>query len=298
MKIYETLKSVLTEEQLSDFQKEVRATVDEAVEKKTAELSNLSEEYVNKAIEEKESELKAAYEKKLEEKTAALEAERDGKVEELTEEYKRQIEEELVAEGVVTKEKFEEFRRDFYEREDQLVESLNKFLDERIEEKIPKKLIKESVVSQELMGLVNGIKMLFEEHYSGIDSTAGIKKVRQENKELKEAYERLIREKAEISERAEQAATRLLISEKTKNLSEKQAKKVMTYFEGRDFDFVKDRIDDFVTLTEDEEAISERKQLRSERRLQRLDEANGGFIPERRPNTESSSFFDKVSEYL
>lgn len=298
MKIFETLKTVLTEEQLTDFQKDVQNVVNEAVAKKTEELSAISEEYVNKVIAEKEAELKANYEKRLEEKTSELEAERDGRIEELTEDYKNEIEEDLIAEGVVTKKKFEEFRDDFMKNEERMVDALNKFLDERIADKIPNKLIKESVVSQELMGLVDGIKMLFEEHYSGIDATAGIKKIRQENKELKEAYERLIREKAELSQQAETAATKLLITEKTRDLSEKQAKKVMTYFEGRDFDFVNDRIDEFVTLTEDEDAISERKHLRSERRLQRLDEANAGFIPERRPNTSQSAFFDKVGEYL
>ena len=176
------------------------------------------------------------------------------------------------------------------------MEALNRFLDDRISEKISDKLIKESVVSQEALALLDGIKVLFEEHYSGIDATAGIKKMRQENKELKEAYEQLLAEKADISQKAENAAIRLLISEKTRDLSEAQAKKVMTYFEGRDFDFVQDRIDDFIVLTESEDAVSERKARRSERRLKRLDEVKAGFLPEKRVG--NSGFFDQVSKYM
>ena len=70
----------------------------------------------------------------------------------------------------------------------------------------------------------------------------------------------------------------------------------MTYFEGRDFDFVQDRIDDFIVLTESEDAVSERKARRSERRLKRLDEVKAGFLPEKRVG--NSGFFDQVSKYM
>ncbi len=307
MKIYEALKDVLTEDQLKDFEAEVKKTIDEAVEAKSEEVAEISEEYVAKAIAEKEGEIResveAEYKKKLDEaqarldeKEAELEKEYGERVVELTEEYKEQVEKDLEAEGIATREKFEKFTNWFYEEENRLVEALNRFLDDRISEKISDKLIKESVVSQEALALLDGIKVLFEEHYSGIDATAGIKKMRQENKELKEAYEQLLAEKADISQKAENAAIRLLISEKTRDLSEAQAKKVMTYFEGRDFDFVQDRIDDFIVLTESEDAVSERKARRSERRLKRLDEVKAGFLPEKRVG--NSGFFDQVSKYM
>lgn len=308
MKIYEALKGVISEEQLEQFQAEVKKTIDEAVESKSAEISTISEEYVEKAVAEKEKEIREAVEaeynqkldeaaKDLEAKEYALEEEYKNKVVELTEDYKRKIEGDLESEGVVIKEKFDKFTEWFYEEEDKLVDALNKFLDDRISSKISDKLIKESVVSQEALALLDGIKMLFEEHYSGIDATAGIKKIREENKELKEAYARVIGEKAELSQKAESAAIRLLIAEKTKDLSDVQAKKVMTYFEGRDFDFVKDRIDDFIVLTENEEDVNERKARRSERRLRRLDEVKAGFIPDSRP-VGNSGFFDQVSKYM
>ena len=307
MKIYEALKDVLTEDQLKDFEAEVKKTIDEAVEAKSEEVAEISEEYVAKAIAEKEGEIREAVEAeykkkldeaqtKLDEKEAELEKEYRERVVELTEEYKEQVEKDLEAEGIATREKFEKFTNWFYEEENRLVEALNRFLDDRISEKISDKLIKESVVSQEALALLDGIKVLFEEHYSGIDATAGIKKMRQENKELKEAYEQLLAEKADISQKAENAAIRLLISEKTRDLSEAQAKKVMTYFEGRDFDFVQDRIDDFIVLTESEDAVSERKARRSERRLKRLDEVKAGFLPEKRVG--NSGFFDQVSKYM
>lgn len=307
MKIYEALKDVLTEDQLKDFEAEVKKTIDEAVEAKSEEVAEISEEYVAKAISEKEGEIREAVEAeykrkldeaqaRLDEKEAELEKEYRERVVELTEEYKEQVEKDLEAEGIATREKFEKFTNWFYEEENRLVEALNRFLDDRISEKISDKLIKESVVSQEALALLDGIKVLFEEHYSGIDATAGIKKMRQENKELKEAYEQLLAEKADISQKAENAAIRLLISEKTRDLSEAQAKKVMTYFEGRDFDFVQDRIDDFIVLTESEDAVSERKARRSERRLKRLDEVKAGFLPEKRVG--NSGFFDQVSKYM
>lgn len=349
MRIYEALKGILTEEQLKDFENEVKSTIEEAVEKKSGELSELSEQYVKQAIAEKEQEfqakikefetgttdlkasLKEEYEQKLQEAEAEKEALRvkleedyENKLDEAAkeaeseiEEYKAQLQEEYEAkkaeldekcmaeaerkvmeENLVTQEQFDEFKRMFFEKEERAVEALNNFLDERIEVKLPERLVKESVVSQELMGLVDGIKMLFEEHYAGIDPTAGVRKMKDENKKLKEAYEQSLIEKADLAQKVESAATRLLITEKTRDMSETQAKKVMTYFEGRDFDFVKSRIDDMVLMTENETEADERRAKRSERRLKRLDEVRAGFIPERKPVTEDSSFFAQVNKYM
>ena len=336
MKIYEALKNVLSKEQLEDFQEEVKKTIEEAVEKRQNELTKISESYVKESAAEKAEEIEAQLKEKFEgeygekvkeleaekaslneartaleteyaekeaqlvdlyeEKNRKLEEEYKGKVVELTEEHKAEIERQLEEEGVVTREKFETFRQMFEEKEEQMVEALNKFLNEQIAEKISDRLIRESVASEELVSLVEGIKMLYEEHYSGIDETAGIRKIREENKELKEAYERLFSEKADLSQKLEEAATRLLITEKTRDLSDDQAEKVTTYFEGRDFDFVKDRIDNFVTLTENEQ--QNRKALRSERRIQRLDEVNSGCLPEKRPATRESDILSAASKYM
>ena len=253
------------------------------------------EDELVRLYEEKEAELEAEYE----EKAAAL-AEKEERLEEehrrLEEDYRAELEEQLMAEGVVTKEKFEQFTKVFEEKEGMLVEMLNNFLDEQIREKISDRLIRESVASEELESLVSGIKVLFEEHYSGIDETAGIRKIREENKELKEAYERLTGRNADLSQKLEMAATKLLITEKTKDLSDVQTEKVTTYFEGRDFDFVKDRIDNFITLTESEG--QSKKVLRSERRIQRLDEVNSGCLPERKPSTRETDFFKAVDKYM
>lgn len=388
MQIYEVLKGLISKEQLEEFQAEVKNTVDEAIEKRKAEVEAISEQYVNEAVKEQvskiEEKLKAEYdakvqadanslseskqevensrttleaeyaekesqlvdlyenkeaelaktledkdaevatlkesleaeyaekEKKLQEeyeekesklielyedKNDWLEEEYKNKVVELTEEHKAEIEAQMIEEGVVTKEKFEQFRQMFEEKEEHMVDALNKFLDEQIASKISDKLIRESVVSEEMTSLVEGIKMLFEEHYSGIDTTAGIRKIREENEALKESYERLVSEKADLSQKLESAATRILITEKTQDLSDVQREKVTTYFEGRDFDFVKDRIDNFILLTENENQSS-KKALRSERRIQRLDEVNSGCLPEKKPTTKDTDLMNAISKYM
>ena len=336
MQIYEALKGLISKEQLEQFQSEVKGVIEEAVEKRKAEIEALSEKYVAEAVKEQaakiEEEVKAKYEAKLaenenslteskqevedsrtaleeeykekesqlidlyEQKRQKLEEEYEGKVAELTEEHKAEIEAQLIEEGVVTREKFEQFRKMFEEKEEHMVDALNKFLDEQIASKISDKLIRESVVSEEMTSLVEGIKMLFEEHYSGIDATAGIRKIREENKQLKEAYERALSEKSDLRQKLEEAATRILIAEKTQDLSDVQREKVMTYFEGRDFDFVQDRIDNFILLTENEN--HSKKALRSERRIQRLDEVNSGCLPEKKPTTKETDFINAVSKYM
>jgi len=290
------------ESQLVDLYEQKNTELNEQAEAKAAEVEEqkkrLQEEYAAKEqalqeeYEEKESKLIELYE----EKNDRLEQEYKDKVVELTEEHKAEIEAQLIEEGVVTKEKFEQFRKMFEEKEEHMVDALNKFLDEQIASKISDKLIRESVVSEEMTSLVEGIKMLFEEHYSGIDATAGIRKIREENEQLKESYERLVSEKADLSQKLESAATRILITEKTQDLSDVQREKVMTYFEGRDFDFVNSRIDNFIQLTENDNRS--KKALRSERRIQRLDEVNSGCLPEKKPQTKDADFMNAVSKYM
>lgn len=292
MKIYEALKGVISEEQLAEFQDEVKRTIDEAVEAKTNEITSLSDEYVKQAIKEKESEMEG----RLDECKKEFEGEVEERAKTLAEDYCRQKDEELASQGALTLEEFEKFKQAFYEREESLVDALNTFLNERIEAKISDKLIRETVATQETKAIVDGIKALFEEHYSGIDATAGVRKIRRENAELKDAYGKLMEQNSDLRETAERASVKLLILEKTKDLSEAQTKKVMTYFEGRDYDFVKSKINDFILLTENEHTSTERKFRRSERRIHRLDEVNNGFIPENKPAV--NPFYAEVNRLL
>ena len=69
MQIYEVLKGLISKEQLEEFQAEVKNTIDEAIEKRKAEVEAISEQYVNEAVKEQvskiEEKLKAEYDAKV-----------------------------------------------------------------------------------------------------------------------------------------------------------------------------------------------------------------------------------------
>lgn len=299
MKIYESLKGVLTEEQLSEFKSEVEKAIVSAVEEKTAKMESLAESYVNEKLEEKRAEM----DKELEEKKAALEAANEKELNENLEEFAKKLREKIreefeqkaKEEDRVTLEQFKAFEEKFMIEEQKAVNALDKFLDEQIASKISTKLIKESVVSEELMSIVDGVKALLEEHYSNMDPTAGMKRLRGENTNLtrkvdslSEQVEALKNERADLRRQVEKATTSLLISEKTRDLSDARAKEVKTFFEGRGFDFVKSRIDDVVEMTEEAESNSSRRPVRHVRPIVEASSVDD-FLEEKRPDVFNGS---------
>lgn len=301
MKIYTSLQSVLTEEQLNEFKEEVEKTIAASVEERLSKVERLAEEYVTETVAEKVAEKQAEMDKVLEEKKAELEKqngkELDENLEEFAKQLRKQIKEEFEQkakeEDRVTLEQFHEFEKKFMAEEQKAIKALDSFLDEQIAEKISDKLIKESVVSNELGALVDGIKMLFEEHYSAIDPTASVKKLKQENSFLRGKVNELNEEKAELARTKERAATALLITEKTKDLTPSQAEEVKAFFEGRGFDFVRSRIDNMVEKVE-------RNAVSRTRNVKQLNEAfsDDDFIEDVAMNMKSPSEYDIANLFM
>jgi hypothetical protein len=229
MKIYESLKDVLSPEQLAEFKAEVQQTIDEAVsEKLVSEIARVeakAEEYVGLVTEEKVEELTVKAEEFV-----ALQIE-EAKVE-LIKEYDEKLE----------------------ALESTVVESLDRFLDSEISEKISDELLESVAKQQALLPLVEGMKALFEQHYVAVDTdgTKVIAKLEEEKKQIEQRLSESIAEKMELSELAERAAIQLLIREKTEDLTIGQAEKVKMFFEGKNFDEVSGRVDGYITLISEE----------------------------------------------
>lgn len=301
MRLYSSLQGVLTEEQLNEFKEEVEKTIAASVEERLSKVEKIAENYVNETVAEKVAENKAEMEKVLEEQKAELARKNDKELDENLEQFAQQLrkqireefEQKAKEEDRVTLEQFHEFEKKFMAEEQKAVKALDTFLNEQIAEKISDRLIKESVVSNELGALVDGIKMLFEEHYSPIDPTAAVKKLRQENKALLSKVESLTEERAELVRTKERAATALLISEKTKDLSPSQAEEVRTFFEGRGFDFVRSRIDKMVEKVEEKSAVRNRP-------VRQLNEtfSDGDFIEDVANNMRGPSEYDIANQFM
>lgn len=231
MDIYESLKDVLSPEQLDEFKAQVSNMVDDSVAEKVlseqVRLEEKAEEYVNLMIAEKTEELEI-------------------KAEEFCEMQISEAKEELISE-------YDEKMEDF---ESTVVESLDRFLDSEISEGISDDLVESIAEYEALMPIVDGIKGLFESNYVALDTEGSSKlaKLQQEKEELEEQLSESIAQKMELSELAEQAATELLVKEKSEELTISESKKVATFFEGKSFDEVSEKIDGYIRLVSEEDS--------------------------------------------
>ncbi len=229
MNIYESLKDVLSAEQLDEFKSEVQNTIDEKVLNETSRIEKKAEEYVELVIEEKTESLTVKAEEYIEiqlsEAREELVSEYDGKLEEL---------------------------------ESNVVESLDRFLDNEISEKISDELLESVAIDKQLLPLVNGIKDLFETNYVALDTEGSsmLATLQKENESLEEKLSESISEKMELSELAEKAATELLIKQKVDELTISESEKVETFFDGKSFDEVSEKIDNYIGLVTEESSVS------------------------------------------
>jgi len=144
--------------------------------------------------------------------------------------------------------------------EDTIVDKLDKFLDSEISEKISDDMLKSVAINETFKPIINGIQGLFENKFVALDSEGEGKLRESEDKiaELEEKNISLISEKMEISEMAELAATKLLISEKSDELTESERDRLVVLTEGKDFEEIHSKIDTFVDMvTESSDESSE-----------------------------------------
>lgn len=259
MKITEKLKEVLNEEDLSFFKEEIKKTVNEEAQK-IADL--VVEERINK-------------------------------IEEIAEEFVgKRVEEE--------KDKLmEEYDEKINELEEKVVDTLDKFLNSEISEKISDDLIEREATFDVLSPVVEGIKKVFSENHVELDVEGEelAKKYADRVEKLEKDLSEAIAEKMEANENLEKIAIKKLLDEKTEGLSEEQVVYIKEVFDGKPFEKVYEEIDgmvDFVVNKEnevnededekDDQLVNEDDQIKSEKK---------------KVNEDSDSFYKRIAaKYL
>jgi hypothetical protein len=192
----------------------------------------------------------------INEKVELLSEEKVNELEEHAESYcTEKIEEGLKEAKVKLEEENEKYLTDL---EDRLVENIDQFLDVQICENISDDALKTIAINETLHPLVEGIKELFESKYVPLD-TEGDALLKDYKKKLEESEEKvssLIAEKMELATLAETGASKLIIAEKTKDLTDSERERVETFFEGKTFDEIESKIDGFVDMVTEKEIIS------------------------------------------
>ena len=201
----------------------------------------------------------AAIEKMVATRVGLKEEELKNKYDALAEEYvaKKVTEESEKSKATL----IEEYDAKLKSIEQKVVTKLGSFLDHVIVEQISDETITKLAINEIAMPIVEQIKKVFGQNYVELDSdgSALIKQEQQKvsklESELSEAHAKIM----ETEERLEKAATFLMISEKTKGLTETQIQRVTKMFKNKKFDEVKDAIDEFVTMVKESNTTAEPK---------------------------------------
>lgn len=223
MELTEKLKDVLKPEDLKALEDGIKAKINEQVELRT------------------------------EEKTIELEK----KAEEFCEqEISKKVETEKEA-------LIEEYEKKMEDLETNMVEKLDSFLDNVINEQISDEAIHKIALNETYEPIIEGIKSLFENKYVALDSDGEklVKEQKEEVAKLRDENSKLIKEKMELSELCESGAVKLLIAEKVDGLTDTQKQRVQTFCENKSFEDVEKQIDSFIEIVEEKEEDSETEKI-------------------------------------
>lgn len=208
--LLDRLEGVLEEKDLKSFKKALQKTIDEKVKERIDEQS-----------------------KELNEKNSLL----------VEDQVKTKLNEE--------KEKLiSEYDQKLVDIENGIIEKLDSFLDTEISENISDETIEKIAKTETLEPLVEGILKLFEEKYVSPD-VEGSKLLEQKTRDIEELRKQnsdLMAKKMELNEAAEKASVRLLVIEKTSELSESEREKVLKFFEDESFERTESKIDDYIEM--------------------------------------------------
>ena len=134
--------------------------------------------------------------------------------------------------------------------EEQYVEKLDAFLEHEISEQISDEAISKIAINETLAPVVNGIKKIFAENGLELDSegSALLKEAQEEITALKDDVNRLTEENLELNKILEKMATRDLLGTKTEGMLPEQKERVYNMFEGKSFEEVETKVDEFVDI--------------------------------------------------
>jgi hypothetical protein len=206
----------------------------------SAEDLKVFEEAVSKKIEQavalKEQELKDKYDKLAEEYVSK-------KLAEETEKYKATL--------------IEEYDGKLKNIEKKVVTKLGAFLDNVINEQISNEAIEKLAINEIALPVLEGIKKVFATNYVELDTdgSALLKLEQKKNADLEKKIGDITSKLMESEERAQTAATYLIISEKTEGLTKSQKARVVNMFKTKKFDDVQGNIDSVVDIIKESKDI-------------------------------------------
>jgi len=241
----------------------------------------------------------AAIEKMVATRVDLKEEELKNKYDALAEEYvaKKVAEESEASKAAL----IEEYDAKLKNIEQKVVTKLGSFLDHVIVEQISDDTITKLAINEIAMPVVEQIKKVFGQNYIELDSdgSALLKQEQQRvaklESELSDAHSKLM----EAEDRLEKSATFLLISEKTKGLTESQIQRVTKMFKSKKFDEVKDAIDEFIGMIKESNTPASSNESKGT-----MEEiiAEDDHIEESRPSVnedrEEFTFADRANRYL
>ena len=195
--------------------------------------------------------------KSLESGINALVKDEKEKIELVAEEYtKKQVAEQLEEKK---KELIKEYDEKLKKLETTLVEKVDQFIDSEISSQINEDTIKKIGVNESLKPVLDDIISVLETRYVSPD-LEGAKLVREAKEELentKEEASKAIAEKIEMNEKLQEAEVKLLIVEKTSDLTEKEKERVVEFFGDKDLEEVKTKIDGFLKIVKEGQNVDE-----------------------------------------
>jgi len=262
MSVFEKFKESLSAEDFAQLEESVNSVIEDKakvraellVEEKTKQLEAMAEDFaeieVANRLEEKLKEINENFEKKTSEYKAVVVE----KVQELAEKYcEEKIQETLSLKIQELEEQYEE-KVELIEQE--VTDKLDSFLDAEILDRISPDLIKGIAINEALQPIVSGIMSLFENSLVAID-TDGDKIVKAEQAKAKKMEEKLNEAysvNTKLQSKIDGLKTGLLIAGKVEGLTTKQKESVVSMFEGKSYDEVKAKIDEFVEILEERDS--------------------------------------------
>lgn len=215
--ITKKLKEILTPEDMKALEEAIQIMVDEKTSKDASLL-----------VEEEKSKLEKASHEYVE--RAILEE---------TEKLQNQLKEDFE----IKKEKLEE----------EYIEKLDSFLEHEISENISDEVLDNIAINETYKPVVEGIKKIFAEQGLELDSdgSALLKEAHKEILELKSDVDRLLEENLELNNMLEKMSIRDIINDKTEGMLPEQKSRVENMFEGKSFEEIENRIDEFVEIVLD-----------------------------------------------
>jgi hypothetical protein len=152
----------------------------------------------------------------------------------------------------------EEYDKKMEDLETTIVEKVDRFIDLEISNKISDETFKSIAINETYGPVIEGVMKVFSENYKPLEAVSPEKEINAIAKQLKEAKSKIVglnsrvkelhEEKMELGELTEKAATKLLVKENTEHLTESEKKRVTSFFEGKSFDEVEDKLSDFVEM--------------------------------------------------